>query len=489
MVAESLKAPLLKTMDPELAMKDEKESVPSLFSQLALLGAVSTAAFGALMFGYSLGVLNTSQNFIAHEFGWSVSQKSLYSSLITSAMPAGATVGSLVAGNLVETRGRKTTMQLNALVMLIGSVIAFLSWELFSLLIGRFISGLAVAIIAMCSPLYIAEISPPQRRGMFGTFPQLGITGGIMLSFAVGLYLPESPSTPTNWWRWMFLIGSVPALLQLVLFTFFFDYESPNWLIAHNKKDLARETLIVLLGDKVEGQRQYEALCAEHMQAQAQATQAPSWSDLFAPSNLKAVIIGLGISVCQQFTGINAVMFFSNNIFDSMGLSNSTAATVLSGVVNFVACCVSLLLIDKLGRRTLLLVGSVGMGISLAAVVIFTSLKVSSAVEVVSVVSLCAYIAFFAISLGPITWILLSEIFAENIRGMAVGLCATSNWFSVLVIGLSFLPLVEATSMHALFITLAVICFLTTLFVSFCIPETKGKSLAEIQAGFSRKTA
>ncbi len=391
--------------------------------------------------------------------------------MLVSTILFGGLFGALFAGVLADRIGRRRTIAMTSTLFIGGAAIISLGNSYEILLIGRFISGIGVGIISLAAPLYLAEVSPPHFRGSFVALFQVCIALGILLSYGVSYWFAESAD-----WRWMFAIGIFPAALQML--ALFFLPETPAWLFSHGKETLAVETIKRFRKDKSWMKQ------IEEMKAVDKPGKVGRWKDLFSPKLRFIFVVGLVLSALQQITGVNAVVYFAPKIFGSAGFESASSAifaSIFLGIVNVLATGLSAWLLDRVGRRVLLLIGVTGMTLSLfcLSIAFFTA---SSHIGAISIVSLMGYIAFFAIGLGPITWVVLSEVFPLKIRGKAMTVALFINWVCNYLISFTFLDLVDALGSKWTFLLYALISAVAIWFIRSFIPETRGKSLEEIES-------
>ncbi len=431
-----------------------------------LLFAVSLAALGGLLFGYHTAVISGALLFVATHFHLSIVDQGV----VVSVLLLGCIAGSWIGGILADRMGRRKTLMIAAVVFVIGALLLAVSPNYAWLLIGRIVSGGAVGLVSLAAPLYIAEISPPRLRGSFVSLYQLAITIGIVFSFLVDYFLSSQGS-----WRWMFLIGALPACVQGICLSQV--GETPPWLMKQGRKGEA----IALLQKLREGKNWMNQI--EGIQAAALQPQAGGWKILLNPKLRFVLLIGLFLSGLQQITGINTVIYYAPTIFEFAGIasaSSAIAATVAVGIVNVLATIVAVYLLDRVGRRLLLIIGVVGMTLSLA--LLSLSFLLPAVKEMLALVSLMGYVSAFAISLGPVTWVLLSEIYPLKIRSRAMTLAIFANWSCNYLVSLTFLDLVHHWGPEGTFLLYALISGVGLWFIVRFIPETRGKSLEEIES-------
>ncbi len=432
-----------------------------------LLFTVLVGAFGGFLFGFHTGVISGALMFLTTSFQLSIADQGMVVSIIL----LGGLAGALLAGPIADRVGRRPTIGLSASMFVFGTLFIVLSNSYEMILLGRFINGIGIGVISLSGPLFLAEISPPRHRGSFVSLFQLAIAIGILFSFATDYYFASSSN-----WRWMFGVGIFPALFLML--ALFFLPETPPWLLKSGLEERAIKTLMRLRKDTL-WKSQIEA-----MKSSASTHKHGGWKVLLTPRLRTILIIGLILSACQQVTGINTVIYYAPTIFEAAGYQSANSAivaTLLIGTVNTLMTLVSFWLLAKFGRRILLLVGMFGMGISLiflsAAFLIKTQL-----IAGISLFSIMAYVSFFAFSLGPITWVILSEIFPLKVRSLAMSIAIGVNWISNYLVSLTFLHLINFMGTAGTFFFYALICGVSFWFVYRFIPETKDKTLEEIEA-------
>ena len=426
------------------------------------------SALAGLLFGYDTGVISGAILFVRKDFLLSTFQEEV----VVSAVLLGAVAGAAFGGKLADALGRRKLLIQVAILFIIGAIGTALAPTPTLLAIGRVIVGVAIGIASFTAPLYISEVSPPAIRGKLVSLNQLMITLGIVVSYLADYGLADKEA-----WRWMFGLAAIPALILLI--GLFFVPESPRWLMGRSRDDEARGVL--------ERVRESGDVSAELAEIKADLSlQEGSWRELLNPSLRRPLIIGIGLAAFQQFTGINTVIYYAPTIFQLAGLRSASAAilaTVGVGVVNVLLTIVALRMLDRAGRRPLLLWGLVGMVISLGVLgAAFLLTGSSPIVAWLAVISLALYVACFAIGLGPVFWLLISEIYPLKIRGRAMGVATMMNWGSNLIVALTFLSLLHSLGRSATFWLYAVIGILAWFFVYRLVPETKGRTLEQIDA-------
>jgi SP family galactose:H+ symporter-like MFS transporter len=439
----------------------------------SLIAAV--AALGGLLFGYDTGVISGALLFIRVVFHLSPAMQGLVAGIAL----AGAVAGSLVAGSLSDRFGRRRVIFGTALLFIAGSLVSAVAADLGMLLAGRVVVGAAIGVASMVCPLYLAEIAPADKRGGVVSLNQLCITLGILVSYLVGYALAASEG-----WRWMLGLGALPGIvLSLGMLVM---PESPRWLAGHGRTADAEAAL-----RRLRATADVSAEMADLRSDLRQEGRLLPWSALLAPRMRAPLIVGIGLAMFQQITGINTVIYFAPQIFQSAGLGSASAAILATagvGVVNVLFTLLSIRLIDVAGRRVLLFWSLGGMAVALLALAGGFALGAGGGLGWLTAASLAIYVAFFAIGLGPVFWLLIAEIFPLALRGRAMSLAAVSNWGFNLLVTLTFLSLVDAFGEAGTFLIYAVLTLAAVAFVAARVPETRGRTLEAIEADLGTST-
>lgn len=436
-----------------------------------------SAALGGLLFGYDTAVISGAIGNLTDYFhlspvetGWAIS-----SALV------GCLIGAFFSDYLSDTFGRKVTMLITAVLFILNSVGTALPISFSMFVIFRIVGGIGVGIASMVVPMYIAEIAPPKRRGALVGNYQLAIVIGIVVVYFVNYFIALQGDATWNLnmgWRWMFGSEIIPSIL--FLFFIFLIPESPRWLLQKGKSDEAIAVLQKINTAEDAIQVQSEIQNSIH---QANKNQ---WSQLVNPNFKKALFVGVGLSVLQQLTGINAILYYAPEIFKSLGSSTdvSLLETSILGVVNLIFTLLAIRWVDKMGRKPLLYIGSIGMTIALAAVGFFIYFD---AMGNWVLPFLLLFMASFSISWGPIVWVLLSEIFPSKIRSLALAISVFIQWVANFIVTQVFPSLVENEWLNENFngafpfYLFSIICLFSLFFVWKKIPETKNKTLEEME--------
>lgn len=442
----------------------EVEKFKEGYSGFSLL-VVFIAAMGPFLFGYNTAVVSGALLFLGDSFTMTVFDKGMVVSIIL----LGAMLGAAIAGTLTDRLGRKWGLIINGAIYIIGGYITYTASTFEVLLWGRLVMGLGVGITSQAVPLYLSEIAPVKNRGAFVSIFQLSITLGILVAYGVGYALSEMRD-----WRGMFGLSIIPgAILFLGMFLM---VESPSWLIARGHHDRALRVL-KRLRDKVRWDEHIADVKDEMKSEKFQ------WTALWSPNVRKVVLLGVLLSAFQQVTGINTVIYYAPEILNIAGFTSGTSAllaTVGIGLVNVIVTVFAVWILDRVGRKPLLLVGIGGM-VACLAILGVSFLFETVWMDRIAMVALMGYVAFFAIGLGPVTWVVISEIFPVRVRALAIGVAAFVNWTCNYIVSLTFLDLLYFMGTSLTFFTYGVIGVFAFLFALLFIPETKGKTADQIQ--------
>jgi sugar porter (SP) family MFS transporter len=444
-----------------------RRSTPAekLRRHVALSAAVT--ALGGLLFGYDTGVVSGALLFLKKDFG---GLSSFQQELVTSLLLVGAVAGALAAGRVADLIGRRRTVLITAAVFVVGVLLAAFTPTYPVLLVARVIIGLAVGSASMVVPLYIGEVVPPRVRGGLVSLNQLAITSGILVSYLVDYGLSGTAN-----WRMMFGLAAIPAALLFI--GMLFQQESPHWLIRQDRIDEARAVLKRV--------RDSDDIEAEISDVREVSRKQVGTRELLSPKVRPLLMVGVLLAVFQQITGINTVIYYAPSLLQGAGFGNSAAllANVVNGAVNVGMTIVAVWLLDRVGRRPLLLAGTAGMavGMAITACSFLGGSHLHGALAIVAVLGLLIYTGSFAIGLGPVFWLLIAEIYPLRIRGAAMSVATMANWGANFVVTISFLTLLNAIDGVGVFFLFG---FLTLIALGYFwrkVPETKGRSLQEIE--------
>lgn len=435
------------------------------FNNSYIIGISFISALGGYLFGFDFAVISGALPFLRVAFNLNV----WWEGFLTGSLGLGCIVGCLLAGKLADKKGRKPGLLLAALIFALSSAGMAFSETLSVFIMMRFAAGVGVGMASMLSPLYIAEISPAHVRGRNVAINQLTIVIGILVTNLINYYLAGSdPDT----WRWMFGLGIVPSVLFFI--GVFFLPESPRWLLNNGKHDRANKILQKMGGDE------FARETIEKVRLTQGNYRSPGYKAVFHKSVRPAVFIGVILAMFQQLCGINVVFNYTSTIFESVGasLNQQLFETVSIGVVNLVFTLIAMWQVDRLGRKPLMLAGSLGLSI----IYIGLSLLLQNQVDAgwISVFVLAA-IALYAMSLAPVTWVLISEIFPNVIRGMATSIAIVSLWVAYFVLVFTFPILAELLGTFGPFYLYGAICLGGFFFIKKRVSETKGQTLEELE--------
>lgn len=441
----------------------KKKQSPYFFLMIATI-----AAFAGILLGFGTAVISGAILFIDQEF----SVGTFSASLIISSILLGAFVGSLFSGRLTDRIGRKNLLMIDAVLFALATLLSSLSPNVYILIIARFFVGVAIGVSSYVAPLYVSEIAPAKFRGALVALNQLTINIGILLAYTVDYALVGTKS-----WRWMLAIGIIPAII-LLIGMFFLPY-SPRWMVFSGKNQKALKIL-----QKIRQNTKQAESELEHIRENIHL-QKGSFFSLFDRKIRPALIVGVGLAVVQQVTGINTIIYFAPTVFEEAGFHNASAvlASIGVGIALVLSTAISLLAIDTLGRRLLLLIGmsfmSLGLlGLSLSIAKTFAGSEFG---QILSVITMLLYIFGFSISLGPIMWVIISEVFPLKFRAIGASVATCSNWISNFLVSITFLSLLRYLGASGAFLLYFCINLLGMAFVYFYIPETKGISLEQIE--------
>jgi SP family arabinose:H+ symporter-like MFS transporter len=436
-----------------------------------LIFICTVAMIGGLMFGFDIAIISGANTSLQSyfdlnelELGWG-----------TGSLVLGAMFGALGSGGLTDRFGRRKVLIYVALLFALSCMGSALSHTFVTFVVSRIVGGLSVGAASVLSPMYVAEVAPKKVRGMLVSIYQLTIVIGILISYLInyGLYGLE------NDWRWMFATGVVPSVLFFI--GLFFIPESPRWLYLKGHKEESRAIVTRLVGaSNADWEIQEIEKTLQVHEGEA------SLKDLFSPSVRRAAFVGLLIAFLVQLDGMNAVVNYAPKIFQKAGfeIKNALLNTSFIGFVNFIFTFVAIVVIDKVGRKTLYLIGSLGMCVALVCLAATYFLHLEG---ILTMIFVLAFVAFFAACIGPVFWTLVAEIFPNRIRGKAVALASSAQWSVYFLVALLFPRFLELVGGGFAFLFFAVMDFSQFLIVRHYLPETRGKSLEEIEMHWNQE--
>jgi len=466
-------------------------------ANMGFIGAiVAVATIGGFLFGYDSGAVNGTQDGLTHAFNlvpgsWSPSNGLGFT---VASLLIGCFVGAFFAGRLADLMGRRNTMMIAAALFLAGALVQGAAPSQIIFVIARICGGMAVGAASVLSPAYISEVAPARIRGRLTTVQQIMIITGLTAAFVVNYFLAAGAgvSTARFWggieaWRWMFLMQAIPAAVFLI--ALFLIPESPRYLVSKGRNDRAESVLISLFGADVARAK------LDEIRATFSEDHRPRLSDIRGPGlfGIRPVVwAGIMLAAFQQFVGINVIFYYGATLWQLAGFteSQSLAINMVSGSVSIAACFITIAVIDKVGRKPLLLIGSVGMAVTLFAMVYAFShgsldpkgnLVLSKDLGTLAVVAANLYVIFFNFSWGPVMWVMLGEMFPNQIRGSALAVCGFVQWFSNFLISFSF-PVMAAKLGLTVSYTFYGVCAVISYFlVRRLVKETRGKELEQME--------
>jgi MFS transporter, SP family, sugar:H+ symporter len=456
-------------------------------SSTYVIALSSVAALGGFLFGFDSGVVNGTVDALAHAFG----TRAATTGFAVASVLMGCAVGAFVAGTVADRWGRRPTMLLNAALFLVSAMATGLAGSAGVFIASRLIGGLAIGAASVLAPMYIAEVAPSRMRGRLASLQQMAIVSGLFGAFlsndviarvAGGASATFALGMPA--WRWMFWMEAVPSVAFLA--GVWLIPESPRFLVAHGRPDDARRVFARIGGDA-------DALVRQVEQS-LRGERRPRLSDLIVQGTRRlapVVWIGMGLAVFQQLVGINVIFYYGEVLWKSAGATEQWALRInlLTGLVNILATIPAIALIDRAGRKPLLLVGSAGMAVTLAVMAgVFATAGVGAngsplltrAAAVTGLTAANLYIIAFAISWGPVMWVLLGEMFPNRMRGAGLAVSGATNWVANFSVTVTFLPLLNAIGLGGAYALYAVAAALSLPFVWLFVRETRGKTLEQM---------
>ncbi|XP_061586290.1 solute carrier family 2, facilitated glucose transporter member 8 isoform X2 [Cololabis saira] len=469
---------------PEPGLVSERDAYLSKVSNGRLYLATLASVLGPLSFGFVLGYSSPAIPELSREsdprLRLSDQQASWFGSIVT----VGAALGGLLGGWLVEKVGRKLSLMFCSLPFVFGFTVIIAAQNVWMFYAGRVLTGLASGVTSLVVPIYISEVAHEKVRGLLGSCVQLMVVLGIMGVYLAGLFLD---------WRWLAVVSSIPPTLLLVVMCFM--PETPRFLLAQGKRREAEEALRFLRGPDAP----VEWECSRIEESGDQQGSSFGLSDLRDPGVYKPLLLGVMLMFFQQMTGINAIMFYAENIFEQAHFKDSDLASVIVGLIQVVFTALAALVMDKAGRKVLLVVSGVAMAISTTTFGVYfyltAKLHPGAGLGAVSgdaapdlswlaLASMAVFISGFAIGWGPIPWLIMSEIFPVRVRGFASAAVVLTNWSMAFVVTKTFQDMVNLLSSAGTFWLFSSMCVVNVAFTVFFIPETKGRTLEQIEARF-----
>jgi sugar porter (SP) family MFS transporter len=424
------------------------------------------AALGGFLFGYDTGVISGALLFVTKDLGASKFDQQAF----VGALLVGAVIGAILSGYSADALSRRRTKIVAGTIYVVGALGSALAQTSAELIIARLVLGIAVGTASFVAPMYISELAPKKIRGGVTSFNQLMVVGGIMVAYIVNWALKDAP----NNWRWMLGLGALPGLVLAI--GMYFQPHSPRWLVENGQEDEALEVLKRARDSEDEAKEELGEI-------KEAAKDERGVRDIWKPDVRPLVVVGLVLAFAQQLIGVNTVIYYAPTILKFTGLGNGSAITqALSvGITNVVFTIVAVLILDKVGRRPLLTIGTIGCIVSLVVLgVFFASSSLQNSASWIALVCLIVYIASFAIGLGPVFWLMISEIFPLSVRSPAMSVSTVGNWTSNFLVSSFFLSLTTAITKQGTFWLYAGFGVLALIFFFARVPETKDRSLEEI---------
>jgi sugar porter (SP) family MFS transporter len=432
------------------------------------------AAIGGFLFGYDTGVISGALLFIKTDLhAGTGTQQAIVSSVLV-----GAVVGAIASGYLADAISRRWTKFAAGCIYVVGALAAALSQTSGQLIASRFVLGLAVGTASFVAPLYIAELAPPKIRGGTVSFNQMMIVLGILAAYIADWALKGAP----NNWRWMFGIAAIPgAVLALGMLRL---PHTPRWLFEQGRRDEAEKVLRRVRGTDDVGD--------ELGEIEEVSREEGGLRDLLSKDVRPMLVIGLALAIFQQLVGVNTVIYYAPTILGFAGVHTNQSITLalFVGLTNVVFTVIAVMLLDRVGRRKLLITGTIGCAISLAVLgIFFNSKSLMSHGELIALLALIVFIASFAVGLGPVFWLMISEIFPLKVRSAAMSVCAVANWAFNFLVAATFLSLTKAIGRPWTFWLYTGMAVLAVVFFSLRVPETRDRTLEEIEGELGASTA
>ncbi|MEU1519534.1 sugar porter family MFS transporter [Streptomyces sp. NPDC005811] len=455
---------------------------PAVSRRLRVITVVAT--FGGLLFGYDTGVINGALPYMTDDLGLTP----VTEGMVTSSLLLGAALGAVTGGRLSDARGRRRTILTLAVLFFVGALGCTLAPTTAVMVVARFVLGLAVGGASVTVPVYLAEVSPAERRGALVTRNELMIVSGQLLAFTSNAVIANVGGESGGVWRWMLVIATVPAVV--LWFGMLVMPESPRWLASQSRFPEALEVL-----KQVRSQQRAEAELSEvsALAVKDEQEKLGGWQDIKSvPWVRKLMFVGFGIAIVQQITGVNTIMYYGTQILTDAGFASDSALTanIANGVISVLATFLGIWLLGRVNRRPMLMVGQIGTTAALLFIGVFSLVLPAGDGRAYAVLAMTVtFLAFQQGAISPVTWLMLSELFPMRMRGFGMGVAAVVLWLTNFVIGLVFPSLVDGIGISSTFFLFVVAGGFSLAFVKRYVPETKGRTLetleAELRARFS----
>ncbi|XP_074573571.1 putative plastidic glucose transporter 1 isoform X1 [Curcuma longa] len=463
--------------DAEASSNLLQENQGSDLGWLPAFPHVLTASMANFLFGYHIGVMNGPIEAIAHELGFE--GNSFLEGLVVSIFITGAFIGSLGVSSLVDKFGSRRTFQLDTIPLMLGALLSAQAHTMNEMLWGRFLVGLGIGANTVLVPLYISEVAPTKYRGSLGSFCQIGTCLGIIASLALGI-----PSgSDSHWWRVLFYIACTPGVILILGMQF--AVESPRWLYKVGRVDEAKRVIGTVWGES-EVEKSVEEI--RNVIMDDTNIQKTSWLELFMEPHNKVAFIGGSLFILQQFAGINGVLYFSSLTFQDVGITSSALASLFVGLTNFAGALFALTLMDKQGRRRLLIGSYLGMALSMFLIVYAINDPLDEGSNhILSILGTLMYIFTFALGAGPVTGIIIPELSSAQTRSKVMGFSFSVHWICNFLVGLYFLEFVDKFGVGPVYGAFGAVSLISAIFAAYFIVETKGRSLEEIEMSMNAR--
>lgn len=458
---------------PATAVADDAPA--AVRRRLRLITIIAT--FGGLLFGYDTGVINGALPYMTEDLGLTP----VTEGMVTSSLLLGAALGAVTGGRLSDARGRRRNILLLAVLFFVGALGCTLAPTTEVMIVARFVLGLAVGGASVTVPVYLAEVSPAERRGALVTRNELMIVSGQLLAFTSNAIIAQVGGESGGVWRWMLVVATLPAVV--LWFGMLVMPESPRWLASQSRFGEALDVL-----RQVRSQARAEAELKEVSALAVKDEQAKlgGWQDMKStPWVRKLMFVGFGIAIVQQITGVNTIMYYGTQILTDAGFAADSALTanIANGVISVLATFVGIWLLGRVPRRPMLMTGQAGTTAALLLIGVFSLVLPSGDARAFAVLAMTVtFLAFQQGAISPVTWLMLSEIFPMRMRGFGMGIAAVVLWLTNFVIGLVFPSLVSGIGISNTFFLFVVAGLLSLTFVKLYVPETKGRTLETLEA-------
>ncbi|MEU5313884.1 sugar porter family MFS transporter [Streptomyces sp. NPDC021562] len=448
---------------------------PAVSRRLRIVTVIAT--FGGLLFGYDTGVINGALPYMSKDLGLT----SVTEGMVTSSLLLGAALGAVAGGRLSDARGRRRTILALAVLFFVGALGATLAPTTAVMIVARFVLGLAVGGASVTVPVYLAEISPAERRGALVTRNELMIVSGQLLAFTSNAVIANVSGESGGVWRWMLVIATVPAVV--LWFGMLVMPESPRWLASRARFG---EALAVLKQVRSEQRAEAELAEVSALAVREEQEKLGGWQDMKAtPWIRRLMFTGFGIAIVQQITGVNTIMYYGTQILSDAGFASDTALTanIANGVISVLATFAGIWLLGRVDRRPMLMTGQLGTTLALLFIGVFSLVLPAGDGRAYAVLAMTVtFLAFQQGAISPVTWLMLSEIFPMRMRGFGMGVAAVVLWLTNFLIGLVFPSLVSAIGISSTFFLFVVAGIFSITFVKLYVPETRGRTLETLEA-------